>query len=185
MGGEEFLMIMVDVNDHSAAKAADNIRRAIVAETFRLPQDVTMHLTVSLGLAVYNGHPDYQQLLRRADDALYEAKNNGRNRVVIAPACLQRDSPVHSLEDIRREVVRRRRFPLECAPSSTDRLRPSISSRSVPASGLLQRPPPRAAGSALLPWPGPHSSSIPQSLPRWRCSATSAPASACCRNRSA
>src|SRR5690554_4225747 len=85
MGGEEFLMIMVDVNDHSAAKAADNIRRAIVAETFRLPQDVTMHLTVSLGLAVYNGHPDYQQLLRRADDALYEAKNNGRNRVVIAP----------------------------------------------------------------------------------------------------
>lgn len=85
MGGEEFLMIMVDVNDHSAAKAADNIRRAIAAETFRLPQDVTMHLTVSLGLAVYNGHPDYQQLLRRADDALYEAKNNGRNRVVIAP----------------------------------------------------------------------------------------------------
>ncbi|MDY3199009.1 MAG: GGDEF domain-containing protein, partial [Pseudomonadaceae bacterium] len=85
MGGEEFLMIMVDVNDHSAAKAADNIRRAIAAETFRLPQDVTMHLTVSLGLAVYNGHPDYQQLLRRADDALYQAKNNGRNRVVIAP----------------------------------------------------------------------------------------------------
>lgn len=85
MGGEEFLMIMVDVNDHSAAKAADNLRRAIVAETFRLPRDVTMHLTVSLGLAVYNGHPDYQQLLRRADDALYEAKNNGRNRVVIAP----------------------------------------------------------------------------------------------------
>ena len=78
-------MIMVDVNDHSAAKAADNLRRAIAAETFRLPQDVTMHLTVSLGLAVYNGHPDYQQLLRRADDALYEAKNNGRNRVVIAP----------------------------------------------------------------------------------------------------
>src|SRR5690606_42152832 len=86
MGGEQFLMIMVDVNDHSAAKAADNIRRAIAAETFRLPQDVTIHLTVSLGPAVYNGHPHYQQLLPRADDALYDAKNNGRHRVVIAPA---------------------------------------------------------------------------------------------------
>ena len=84
MGGEEFLLIMVDVNDSSAARAAEKIRRLIAEETFRLPQDANLHLTASLGLALFNGHPDYQQLLRRSDAALYEAKHNGRNRVVVA-----------------------------------------------------------------------------------------------------
>jgi len=41
-------------------------------------------VTLSIGLAMFNGHPDYQYLLRRADEALYQAKQNGRNRVVIA-----------------------------------------------------------------------------------------------------
>ena len=84
MGGEEFLMIMVDVNERSAAHAAENIRKLIAAETFRLPQDATIQVTASMGLAMFNGHPDYQQLLRRADSALYEAKHNGRNSLVIA-----------------------------------------------------------------------------------------------------
>ena len=84
MGGEEFLLIMVDVNDSSAARAAEKIRRLIAEETFRLPQDANLHLTASLGLALFNGHPDYQQLLRRSDAALYEAKHNGRNRVIVA-----------------------------------------------------------------------------------------------------
>lgn len=85
MGGEEFLLIMVDVNARSAARAAEKIRALIASEVFRLPQDVNLHLTASLGLALFNGHPDYQQLLRRSDAALYEAKHNGRDRVVIAP----------------------------------------------------------------------------------------------------
>lgn len=84
MGGEEFLLIMVDVNDKSAARAAEKIRALIAAEPFRLPHDATLHLSASLGLALFNGHPDYQQLLRRSDTALYEAKRNGRNRLVVA-----------------------------------------------------------------------------------------------------
>ncbi|MFA5679684.1 MAG: diguanylate cyclase [Pseudomonas sp.] len=84
MGGEEFLMIMVDVNENKAARAAEKIRQLIAAETFRLPQDMTLQLSASLGLALFNGHPDYQHLLRRSDAALYEAKHAGRNRVVIA-----------------------------------------------------------------------------------------------------
>lgn len=85
MGGEEFLVVLVDVNDQSAARAAENIRLAVAAETFRLPQEVSLQVTASMGLALFNGHPDYQQLLRRSDTALYEAKHSGRNRVVIAP----------------------------------------------------------------------------------------------------
>ena len=85
MGGEEFLMLLVDVDDSSAPRAAEKIRKLIAAETFRLPQDVTTTLTASMGLAMFTGHPDYQQLLRRSDAALYEAKNSGRNRLIIAP----------------------------------------------------------------------------------------------------
>ena len=59
--------------------------RRVANETFRLPQDVTLQVTASIGLALFNGHPDYQQLLRRSDDALYQAKHNGRNQVVVAP----------------------------------------------------------------------------------------------------
>ena len=84
MGGEEFLMVLVDVNEKSAARAADNIRAAVAAESFRLPQDVNLQVTASIGLALFNGHPDYQQLLRRSDAALYQAKHNGRNQVVVA-----------------------------------------------------------------------------------------------------
>lgn len=84
IGGEEFLIILVDVNDDGAAHTAEKLRQQIAAETFRLPHDGKIRVTASLGLAMFNGHPDYQQLLRRADDALYEAKRGGRNRVAIA-----------------------------------------------------------------------------------------------------
>ena len=85
MGGEEFLMIMVDTNEQTAPQAAEKFRKLIAAETFRLPQDATTTITASMGLALFTGHPDYQQLLRRCDAALYQAKNNGRNQLVIAP----------------------------------------------------------------------------------------------------
>lgn len=85
MGGEEFLLILVDVDDKSATRAAEKIRRLIAEETFRLAEAGSVRVTASLGLALFNGHPDYQQLLRRSDAALYEAKNSGRNRLVIAP----------------------------------------------------------------------------------------------------
>lgn len=84
MGGEEFLVIMVDVNDQNARRAAEKFRRLAAAEVFRLPQEATLHVTASLGLAMFTGHPDYQQLLRRADAALYEAKHSGRNRLIVA-----------------------------------------------------------------------------------------------------
>jgi diguanylate cyclase len=43
-----------------------------------------MHLTVSIGAACFDGHPDYMHLLHKADEALYQVKNNGRNQVMIA-----------------------------------------------------------------------------------------------------
>lgn len=84
LGGEEFLVLLVDVTPTNARFTAEKLRRAIAAETFRLPQGETLRLTSSMGMAMFNGHPDYQWLLRRADEALYQAKHSGRNQLVIA-----------------------------------------------------------------------------------------------------
>jgi diguanylate cyclase len=84
LGGEEFLVLLVDVDRAKAWKAADKLRRQIAEEAFHLPHDRTLTVTISAGVALYDGQPDYKQLLRRADAALYRAKHEGRNRVVVA-----------------------------------------------------------------------------------------------------
>jgi diguanylate cyclase len=84
LGGEEFLVVLVDINAEKAFKAAEKLRERIASEALRLPQNQSIHITVSIGLAIHNGHPDYQMLLQEADQALYRAKQGGRNRCVIA-----------------------------------------------------------------------------------------------------
>lgn len=84
LGGEEFLVLLVDVDLAMAHKAAEKLRRQIAEERFQLPGDRTLTVTVSIGLALYDGHPDYKRLMRRADAALYRAKHEGRNRAVAA-----------------------------------------------------------------------------------------------------
>ncbi|NYT66854.1 diguanylate cyclase [Alcaligenaceae bacterium] len=83
LGGEEFLIVLVDVKKDGALGMLQSLRQAIQNEVFRLPQGQTVRLSVSIGLAFYNGHPDYQQILHRADTGLYKAKESGRNQVVV------------------------------------------------------------------------------------------------------
>lgn len=85
LGGEEFLLLLVDVSHAQALSAAEKLRRQVEEEEFRLPNGETLRVTVSIGVALHHGHPDYQQMLRRGDDAAYEAKRRGRNCVVAAP----------------------------------------------------------------------------------------------------
>ncbi len=84
LGGEEFLMVLVDIHPADTQRSAEKLRKAIAAEPFKLPEGQSLHATVSIGLAMFNGHPDYQLLMRRADEALYQAKHSGRNRVITA-----------------------------------------------------------------------------------------------------
>lgn len=84
MGGEEFLIVLVDINEHTAFQIAEKIRKRVASETFLLPKEGTLHLTISIGLSLYDEHPDFQLTLRRSDNALYQAKANGRNQVVAA-----------------------------------------------------------------------------------------------------
>jgi two-component system cell cycle response regulator len=91
IGGEEFIVIMPETNLAGAAVVAERLRLAVADEPFVL-QDSRYRLpvTVSIGLAVTAPGEGLDALLKRADDALYAAKNGGRNRVVAAPPALSR-----------------------------------------------------------------------------------------------
>ncbi len=84
LGGEEFLLLLVDIDGPRALALAERLRAQVAQEAFRLPGDALVHVTVSMGLAMHNGHPDYEYTLRQSDQALYAAKNAGRNRVEFA-----------------------------------------------------------------------------------------------------
>lgn len=84
LGGEEFLMLLVNIDGDKAWVLAERLRQQIEKEQFRLSADQSTRLTVSIGIAAHDGHPDYQSLLRRGDQALYDAKRQGRNRVAAA-----------------------------------------------------------------------------------------------------
>lgn len=84
LGGEEFLLVLVDVTAASALQVAEKLRQLVANEVFLLSGGRNLQVTVSIGLAVHDGHPDYQLTMRQADEALYQAKHQGRNQVVVA-----------------------------------------------------------------------------------------------------
>lgn len=82
LGGEEFLILLVDVRDNAAVSIANKINQEIKDEDFVLPNKKQINITASLGVTLYDGHPDYSRTLSQADKALYQAKNTGRDKVV-------------------------------------------------------------------------------------------------------
>jgi two-component system cell cycle response regulator len=81
-GGEEFVVALVRTADAGARIAAERVRRAISEEPFVLPNGKTISCTASIGLAsASGGDPSLDELISRADKAMYAAKHRGRNRV--------------------------------------------------------------------------------------------------------
>jgi len=82
-GGEEFMILLFDVDEHNAQVIANKIRQAFARKTFNA-NDKTFTKTLSVGVALY---PDYidtpWHAIKFADVALYEAKNRGRNKVIL------------------------------------------------------------------------------------------------------
>lgn len=81
-GGEEFLVVLPDTTVEEAAAVAERLRAAVAAEKFA-SRGLTMHVTVSIGVAMLSGMAATEPLVVRADQAMYEAKGRGRNRVVL------------------------------------------------------------------------------------------------------
>ncbi|WP_373183778.1 diguanylate cyclase [Halomonas campaniensis] len=77
-GGEEFTILLPDTRLQGAATFAERLRRQIADSRIR-----GLSVTVSIGITAYRPGDDADQLLSRADDALYRAKKAGRNSVVI------------------------------------------------------------------------------------------------------
>ena len=83
-GGEEFLLIMPETNEAGALVACERLRRAVEAEAIYYGEE-EIRITVSIGVAGRDeGDESPMNMLRRADDACYEAKRRGRNRIVAA-----------------------------------------------------------------------------------------------------
>lgn len=76
-GGEEFLVICVQTDADGVLKLAENLRLKFQNHTF----PVVQHKTVSMGVTTYRDDDTVNDLVARADEALYAAKKNGRNRV--------------------------------------------------------------------------------------------------------
>lgn len=82
-GGEEFLVLLSNTSGSSAAQVGERLRRAV--EELNLVIDgKPLPLSISLGCASLNAGESVDDLLRRADNALYEAKREGRNRLACA-----------------------------------------------------------------------------------------------------
>ena len=82
-GGEEFTVILTDTDKNGAMVVAENIRRAIEEQRFSDEGgDATHNVTVSIGVSSYPADTmEMKDLIKKADDALYTAKKEGKNRV--------------------------------------------------------------------------------------------------------
>jgi diguanylate cyclase len=80
MGGDEFVLVLPRTNPLEAMAAAERLREGIArASVFGNEQDM-MLITVSLGVALSDGLCSLDDVINRADIALYDAKQHGRNR---------------------------------------------------------------------------------------------------------
>lgn len=79
-GGEEFIIICSNITKDKAYNIAEKVREII--ENFNFYKG--LRVTASFGVAQYAKGTSYEELFKLADDALYKAKNSGKNRVIIA-----------------------------------------------------------------------------------------------------
>jgi diguanylate cyclase (GGDEF)-like protein len=81
-GGEEFALLLPDTPVDGAQRVAERLRQALEEQVILSPEGEPLHVTVSLGVAAYPDLEGRAELVAAADEALYRAKREGKNRVV-------------------------------------------------------------------------------------------------------
>ncbi len=94
-GGEEFIVLMPNTGLSSAATLAERVRACIAAQSFANIGSVT----VSIGVAEFHPNPSYEDWLSRADQSMYTAKREGRNRVEVDSTASSTPSVAEHFED--------------------------------------------------------------------------------------
>lgn len=82
IGGEEFAILLPDTNESNAVYFANRLRETLFNSSIEVDNNNTLKITASFGVTEFNKNDkDYADIFTRADDALYTAKNSGRNKV--------------------------------------------------------------------------------------------------------
>jgi len=84
-GGEEFVVLLPNTSIDGASVVANNIKESVEKYTIKLDTTTELKFTISLGVSKVNieNEKNIELALKRADEALYEAKDSGRNRVCL------------------------------------------------------------------------------------------------------
>lgn len=81
LGGDEFLILIVDYNDENfVLERCEKIKNKI-SSTIMLPNH---KVTISMGIAAGNNYNRFEEIVKKADQSLYLAKNNGKNQVALS-----------------------------------------------------------------------------------------------------
>lgn len=115
-GGEEFAVVLLEIERKGAYEVAKRLRQAIEQIEIKSLDGQPLKITASLGVACYpDDAADKTELIQITDKALYEAKDTGRNRVILAP----------TREDARKTAAERRKKETEAMGLPSDRRKPS------------------------------------------------------------
>ncbi|GIW65146.1 MAG: hypothetical protein KatS3mg093_125 [Candidatus Parcubacteria bacterium] len=83
-GGEEIVIMLLGANKKSAYNIAEEIREKIASSYLKINKNKKLTITVSLGIAELTKEKDLAELIKKADQAMYQAKKTGKNRTIIS-----------------------------------------------------------------------------------------------------
>ena len=88
VGGEEFVAVLVGADGDTAMRTAERIRQTVESLELTAKSGIPVHVTISIGIAVLSDEKLFEEIWEQADKALYQAKAEGRNRIILAPKAI-------------------------------------------------------------------------------------------------